>query len=259
MITILRLIAFFFVFLSLSLAEFFFPRKNQYHFFSERWLSNIGITVTNSIMLAVLPFSAALFAEKFNFGLFTLLNLQGTAHIIAAILLLDLVIYWQHRLFHTVPWLWHLHKMHHTDRALDVTSALRFHPLEILLSQAIKVAAVIVFGINVEAVIIFEILLNATAMFNHANFRLPVAVDNILRLVLVTPDMHRVHHSETEKETNSNYGFNLPWWDHLFKSYRHEPELGRDGVILGLSEYREAKQTSSYLGLLALPFLHLFK
>jgi len=155
---------------------------------------------------------------------------------------LDAIIYFQHRLFHAVPALWRLHRMHHADLDFDVTTALRFHPVEILLSMVIKLAAVVALGAPPVAVLLFEVLLNASAMFNHANLRLPRWLDAPLRLVLVTPDMHRVHHSAIRVETDSNYGFSLACWDRLFGTYRAEPAAGHDGMTIGLERFREAEE-----------------
>jgi len=159
--------------------------------------------------------------------------------ILVAVVCLDLAIYWQHRLFHRVPALWRLHRMHHTDLEIDASTGLRFHPLEILLSMVIKLTVVVVLGAPAIAVIIFEVLLNASSVFNHANVKLPLAADRTLRQLVVTPDMHRVHHSTLRRETNSNFGFFLSFWDRLFDSYIDQPELGHDGMQIGLPEYRE--------------------
>lgn len=156
--------------------------------------------------------------------------------------LLDLIIYLQHVAFHAVPWLWRLHRMHHTDLDLDVTSGARFHPIEIVLSMAIKMVAVVALGPAAVAVVIFEVLLNGTAMFNHSNVFIPAYVDRMLRLIVVTPDMHRVHHSANPTETNSNFGFNLPWWDRLFGTYRAQPAEGHAGMTIGIEEFRSSRE-----------------
>jgi sterol desaturase/sphingolipid hydroxylase (fatty acid hydroxylase superfamily) len=169
------------------------------------------------------------------------------------VLLLDLLIYFQHRVFHAVPFLWRLHRVHHADPELDASSGLRFHPVEILLSMAIKMAAVVALGAPAEAVLVFEVLLNATSLFNHANLALPAWLDGALRLVLVTPDMHRVHHSEVREETDSDFGFCLSCWDRLFGTYRAEPAAGRLGMVIGVVEFR-ADQEQRLDRLLAQPF-----
>jgi sterol desaturase/sphingolipid hydroxylase (fatty acid hydroxylase superfamily) len=156
-----------------------------------------------------------------------------------SVLLLDLAIYAQHVLFHAVPVLWRLHRMHHADLDIDVTTGVRFHPAEIVLSMLIKLAVVGLIGAPGAAVLIFEVLLNATSMFNHSNVAMPPAVDRIVRLLVVTPDMHRVHHSIERRETNSNFGFNFPWWDRLFGTYRPQPEQGHEGMTIGIEIFRD--------------------
>jgi sterol desaturase/sphingolipid hydroxylase (fatty acid hydroxylase superfamily) len=173
--------------------------------------------------------------------------------ILLGILGLDLVIYLQHAMFHALPVFWRLHRMHHTDLDFDVTTGVRFHPLEILLSMGIKMAAVIVLGASAIAVILFEVLLNATSMFNHGNVRLPKEIDRVLRLFVVTPEMHRVHHSVVIKEHNSNFGFNFPWWDRLMGTYQAQPMKGHEGMTIGLSQYREPRRLT-LPWLLILPF-----
>jgi sterol desaturase/sphingolipid hydroxylase (fatty acid hydroxylase superfamily) len=170
-----------------------------------------------------------------------------------SVLALDLVIYTQHVLFHAVPALWRLHRMHHADLDIDVTTGLRFHPAEILLSMLIKMGAIIALGAPVMAVVIFEVLLNATAMFNHGNVRLPRRLDSVLRWLLVTPDMHRVHHSIIRRETNSNFGFNLPWWDRIFGTYRPQPQAGHLGMTIGIPEFRDPRELR-FIRLLTQPF-----
>jgi sterol desaturase/sphingolipid hydroxylase (fatty acid hydroxylase superfamily) len=167
------------------------------------------------------------------------INAPGAVAILASVILLDLVIYLQHRLFHAVPLLWRLHRLHHADLEFDVTTGVRFHPLEIALSMVIKIGAVVALGAPAVAVLAFEVLLNATTLFNHANIKLPQALDRIVRLVVVTPDMHRVHHSVRREETNSNFGFSVPWWDWLFRTHRAQPADGHDRMIIGLEKLRD--------------------
>lgn len=198
---------------------------------------------------------AVLAGEK-GWGLFQVLHLPALLTIPLSLLMFDFVIYAQHRLFHAAPLLWRVHRMHHSDLDLDATSALRFHPIEIILSMLVKMAAVLALGAPPVAVVLFEIILNATAEFNHANLALPGGLDHALRMVLVTPDMHRVHHSVRRAETDSNFGFNLPWWDHLFGTYKADPAEGQVGMALGLEEFREAWD-SGVLRLLRQPFLPL--
>lgn len=208
-----------------------------------RWGNNLGIVVLNTVLLRlVFPAAAvgvALLAESRGWGVLAMLELPGWLAVLIAVLLLDLAIWAQHVIFHAVPALWRLHRMHHTDTDFDVTTGLRFHPIEILLSMLIKAAVIIVLGAPAVAVLIFEVLLNATSMFNHGNVRLPARLDRVLRWVVVTPDMHRVHHSWHPEETNSNYGFNLPWWDRLFRTYRAQPRDGHEGMTIGINLFRE--------------------
>ncbi len=208
-----------------------------------RWSNNLGIVVLNTVLLRlVFPAAAvgvALLAESRGWGLLAMLELPGWLTVLIAVLVLDLAIWAQHVIFHAVPALWRLHRMHHTDTDFDVTTGLRFHPIEILLSMLIKAAVIILLGAPAVAVLIFEVLLNATSMFNHGNVRLPARLDRVLRWVVVTPDMHRVHHSWHPEETNSNYGFNLPWWDRLFRTYRAQPRDGHEGMTIGINLFRE--------------------
>ena len=208
----------------------------------QRWPANLGIVVLNTVLVRLLlPVTAAgiaLVFERQGVGLLPGLGLPPWAAFLAALVLLDLAIYLQHVLFHAVPGLWRLHRMHHADLDFDVTTGGRFHPVEILLSMAIKLAVIAALGAPVAAVIVFEIVLNATAMFNHANLHLPPALDRVLRWFVVTPDMHRVHHSIRIEETNSNFGFNLPWWDRLLGTYRSQPRDGHDGMTIGIEQFR---------------------
>ncbi|MGE0630234.1 MAG: sterol desaturase family protein [Hyphomicrobiaceae bacterium] len=180
----------------------------------------------------------ALIAEERGWGLFNVIGAPMWLAFIVSVLALDLAIYLQHVMFHAVPALWRLHRMHHADLEFDVTTGLRFHPVEILLSMGIKLAVVAALGPPAAAVLVFEVLLNATAMFNHSNIRIPAQVDRALRLIVVTPDMHRVHHSIHPSETNSNFGFNLPWWDRLLGTYRAQPREGHEGMTIGIEQFR---------------------
>ena len=184
----------------------------------------------------------ALVAEVNHWGLFHLLPTPVWVKVVAGFLLLDLAIYLQHRLFHDVPWLWRLHRMHHADLDIDVTTGARFHPVEILLSLGIKFLVIVTFGAPALGVMLFEIGLNATSMFNHSNVRIPASVEPWLRLILVTPDMHRVHHSVLRRETDSNFGFNFPWWDRAFKTYRPQPQAGHDGMTIGIEQFRDPRE-----------------
>jgi sterol desaturase/sphingolipid hydroxylase (fatty acid hydroxylase superfamily) len=207
-----------------------------------RWTNNLGVVVVDTILVRLtFPIAAvglALIAEERGWGVFNVIEAPGWVAFIVSVMVLDLVIYFQHILFHAVPALWRLHRMHHADLEFDVTTGLRFHPIEIVLSMGIKLAAVAVLGPPATAVLVFEVLLNGTAMFNHSNIRIPLGLDRALRWVVVTPDMHRVHHSVVPQETNSNFGFNLPWWDRLFGTYRAQPAEGHDGMTIGIELFR---------------------
>lgn len=223
---------------------------------SKRWLNNITLVALDTLIVRLLlPAGAvgiALWAEASDLGLLNLVALPSSLAIVFSVIVLDMVIYWQHRLFHKVPLLWRLHQVHHADRDIDVTTALRFHPIEILISMLIKFVAVVAIGAPAMAVVIFEVVLNGMAMFNHGNISMPKAWDTLLRAVLVTPDMHRVHHSVNRHETNSNYGFNISLWDKLFSSYHAQPDAGHDGMTIGLHQYQQ-QPTDALLWMLRLP------
>lgn len=223
-----------------------------------RWASNLGLVAINTLLARLItPLSAvgmALVAEQHRWGLLHWLAWPAWLEFALAVIVLDLAIYLQHVMFHAVPLFWRLHLVHHADLDIDVTTGLRFHTLEILLSMAIKVGVVAVLGPPALAVVIFEVLLNATSMFNHSNVQMPAWLDRILRLVVVTPDMHRVHHSVIRRETNSNYGFNLPWWDYLLGTYRAQPKAGHDGMTIGLAQMRNEQQTERLHQMLLLPY-----
>ena len=249
------------LFALLAMAEGRFPRKDYAAGRLGRWWANLSLGAINvlvariSLPVALTGFAATL--EARGVGLFALLPgcaLPNWAAVLLALLWLDFVIYWQHRLFHRLPWLWRLHRVHHTDRMLDASSALRFHPLEILVSLVIKLLAIAVLGAPPIAVLLFEIGLNAMAMFNHANLRLPLRLDAMLRRALVTPDMHRVHHSVFASETHSNFGFNLSVWDRVFGSYRAQPKSGHADMQIGIDEFPDVKTTQQLGWLLRLPF-----
>jgi len=219
------------------------PRRRQLLSRWARWPSNLGIAVLNTLLLRVaFPSAAAglaaLAADR-GWGLLNNIPLPAGARLVLALLALDLAIYLQHVMFHAVPVLWRLHRMHHADLDFDVTTGARFHPIEILLSMALKLGVVAALGAPALAVLIFEIALNATSMFNHGNVVLPAPLDRALRSFVVTPDMHRVHHSARPNETNSNFGFNLPWWDRLLGTYRAQPVDGHVGMTIGLDSFRD--------------------
>ena len=253
----LRFVSFLTMFALLAWAEYIGPRRQLTVAKSPRWLCNLAITALDAgvVKLAspLLPVAMASLAGIRGWGCFNLLELPYGIEFGLSVLALDLLIYLQHRLFHRIPLFWRFHRMHHTDLDLDVTSGNRFHPLEIVLSLLIKSGTVLLLGAPVLAVLVFEIILNAISLFNHANLRIPLAVDYWLRRCIVTPDMHRVHHSIIPEETDSNFGFNLPWWDKLLGSYRDQPRQGHDGMVIGLKEFRNP-QRLGLLALLILPF-----
>ena len=240
---LIRLGAFATVLALLMAWEWLAPRRQPTVGRWRRWPGNIGVVIIDSLLVRILfPTAAvglALVAEANGWGLFNRVAVPGWLAVLGAIILLDLVIFAQHVLFHATPWLWRLHRMHHADLDIDVTTGIRFHPVEILLSILIKLGAVAVLGAPALGVMMFEILLNATSMFNHSNIRIPVAIDRHLRRILVTPDMHRIHHSIVARETNSNFGFNLPWWDRLFGTYRAQPAAGHEAMTIGLRQFRD--------------------
>jgi len=232
-----------FVFALIALWEVLAPRRPWSVGRRPRWPHNLGIAIIDALALRILiptaAVGAALFAAGNGWGLFHSLNLRLSLASLLGFLALDLAIYAQHVAFHKVPLLWRLHRMHHADLDIDVTTGVRFHPFEILISMLIKIAVVLALGIAPIAVFVFEVVLNATSMFNHANVSMPSWLDRALRLIVVTPDMHRVHHSIFARETDSNFGFNLPWWDRLFGTYRAAPEAGQLGMTIGLPSFRD--------------------
>ncbi|HWE20804.1 MAG TPA: sterol desaturase family protein [Hyphomicrobiaceae bacterium] len=239
----IRLFAFASIFAVMAAWEIAAPRRDQRIGRGTRWPSNIGVVVLDTVLVRLLfPTTAvglALVAEAQGWGLFHALALPIWVSVPLAVLALDLAIYLQHVLFHAVPALWRLHRMHHADLEFDVTTGARFHPIEILLSMGIKLGVVAALGAPAVAVLAFEVLLNATSMFNHSNVRMPAWLDRVVRWIVVTPDMHRVHHSIAVRETNSNFGFNLPWWDRLFGTYRDQPAAGHEAMTLGIEQFRD--------------------
>ncbi len=255
---LIRLGCFFGILALMGLWEAIAPQRQLQQSKLKRWFSNLGLVVLNTLLLrAIFPLAAvgvAAIAQEQGWGLFNILSRPSWQAILLSILALDFVIYLQHVMFHALPTLWRLHKVHHADLDFDVTTGLRFHPLEILLSLGIKIVAIILLGAPVLAVILFEIILNGTAMFNHGNVRLPKGLDRLLRLLVVTPDMHRVHHSVIPSETNSNFGFNLPWWDYLLGTYQAQPAASHDGMTIGLGEYQGKPEVEQLPWMLLLPF-----
>jgi sterol desaturase/sphingolipid hydroxylase (fatty acid hydroxylase superfamily) len=230
----------------MALWEVFAPRRVRSVGRVRRWPSNLGIVVLDAalvrILIPVAAVGAAAYAAQRGWGLLNLTAWPFWIDVIVGFVVLDLVIYAQHVAFHKVPVLWRLHRMHHADLDIDVSTGLRFHPIEILLSMLIKIAVVMLIGVPPVAVVAFEVVLNATSMFNHSNAAMPLWLDRIVRLFVVTPDMHRVHHSIKRHETDSNYGFNLPWWDWVFRTYRPQPEAGHERMTIGLPIFRDPKE-----------------
>jgi sterol desaturase/sphingolipid hydroxylase (fatty acid hydroxylase superfamily) len=254
----IRLGFFFGVFLLVAVCEILAPRRPLTTSKAARWFANLVIIGLNPlsvrIVFPVLPVAMAVLATERQWGLFNNLDLPYWLEVACGVLALDFVIYLQHVLHHAVPTLWRLHMVHHADLDYDLTTGLRFHPIEIIVSMGIKLTAVAALGPPALGVLIFEVALNATAMFNHSNIHIPVAFDRVLRFFVVTPDMHRVHHSVIIRETNSNYGFNLPWWDRLLGTYKDQPDRGHAGMTIGLSQFREPKRLT-LPRLIALPFV----
>jgi sterol desaturase/sphingolipid hydroxylase (fatty acid hydroxylase superfamily) len=254
----IRLASFIGIFALMALWELVAPRRALTVSKPARWANNLGLVVLNTLVLRLLFPAAAVgvaaAAAERGWGLLNIYPLHPVLALVLAVAALDLVIWVQHVLVHAVPALWRLHRVHHADLDYDLTTGARFHPLEIVLSMLIKFAAILVLGPSVVAVVIFEVLLNATAMFNHGNVRLPLSVDRWLRWILVTPDMHRVHHSVEDDETNSNFGFNLSIWDRLFGTYRDQPRAGHLGMTIGIRDHRDPREVDRLPGMLALPF-----
>ena len=241
----IRLATFAFVFGAVAVWESAAPRRKALYTRSTRWPHNLGLLLADVVVLRLLAPGAAigvaLAAEEGGWGLLNAVSLPWWMAVPVGVVLLDLVIYLQHVMFHAAPTLWRLHRVHHADLDFDVTTGTRFHPVEILISTLVKCAAVAAIGASPAAVLVFEVLLNATAMFNHANASLPWWVERWARWLVVTPDMHRVHHSMLDDESSSNFGFSLPWWDRLFGTYKAQPKLGHDAMTIGVDAFRSRK------------------
>lgn len=246
------------VLLSMALWELLSPRRRLTVAKAPRWTSNLGLVVVNSVatrmLIPITTVATAIVAESRGWGVLHLVHWPAWLELAVAVVAFDFAIYLQHVMFHAVPAFWRLHQVHHADLDFDVTTGLRFHTLEILLSALIKLAAVVVIGPTDMAVIVFEIVLNATAMFNHSNVHIPRWLDRCLRWVIVTPDMHRVHHSAVRREANSNFGFNIPWWDILLGTYRDQPAAGHEAMLIGVTHLRDERQLERLPGMLWLPF-----
>ena len=247
------------IFAAIALWELIAPRRFLQVSRIFRWANNLGIVVINTIILRLLfpaaAVGAAIFATSYNFGLFNFVLWPIWIEVLFSLIVLDLLIYAQHVMFHAFPTLWRVHRIHHADVDFDVSTGVRFHPIEILLSMMIKMAAIVVLGAAPLAVIIFEVLLNGTSMFNHGNIKLPQLVDKWVRFVLVTPDMHRVHHSVIAEETDRNFGFNLSCWDRIFGTYKAQPYAGHRNMAVGLEQFREPRMQSLWK-LILMPILN---
>jgi len=241
-----RLGAFVAVLVTMALWEVLTPRRPSSYSRIRRWPNNLGIVALNTALVRILlPGAAvglALIGEQRGWGLLNHLPVPRWAAVLASVILLDLAIYLQHVMFHAVPALWRVHRMHHADLHFDVTTGVRFHPIEIVLSMLFKLGLVAALGALAMGVLLFEVLLNATSMFNHGNVQMPLGLDRLLRWLVVTPDMHRVHHSILVQETNSNFGFNLPWWDWLLGTYRDQPAVGHNAMTIGIEQFRDARE-----------------
>jgi sterol desaturase/sphingolipid hydroxylase (fatty acid hydroxylase superfamily) len=256
---VIRLGFFFCIFAVMAIWEVITPRRALTVSKAVRWANNLGLVLFNSFILRLIFPAAAVgmaaFASEQGWGIFNYYDVSPVIAVAVSVVAMDLIIYLQHVMVHAVPALWRLHRVHHADLDFDVTTGSRFHTLEIILSMLIKFATIAVLGPPVVAVFIFEVVLNAAAMFNHSNVRLPLGLDRVLRWIIVTPDMHRVHHSVEDDEANSNFGFNLPWWDRLFGTYRDQPRAGHINMSIGIHTYRNPRLVSWLHGMLWLPFI----
>ena len=247
------------LFAALAVAEYWRPRRIPALLRRKRWPLNLTILAIDIVIVrALFPAAAvgiALMAEDRSIGILNALDMPALAAIAVAFVALDLLVYGQHVLFHAVPALWRIHRVHHADPDFDVTTGVRFHPLEIVLSMLIKSAAILLMGAPAVAVLAFEIALNGSSLFSHANFRLPPRIDSLLRSSFVTPDMHRVHHSIRREETDSNFGFNLSWWDRLFGTYRDQPRGGHETMTIGIRDFCDEQHCATMRGVLLMPFV----
>lgn len=255
---LIRLFFFFGIFFVMAILESIFTRRELLLSKNKRWLNNIILVFLNTIIIRVLFPTAAIaisiYAHNNGIGLFNILELTIVNTVILSIILMDLIIYWQHRLFHTINFFWKFHLVHHSDMDYDVTTGFRFHPVEIIFSMIIKFVFILILGVPVIAIICFEVLLSSFAIFNHSNIRIPKKIDAFLRLFIVTPDMHRVHHSVSHQELNSNYGFNISLWDKIFKSYIAKPKKGYTNMTIGLATLQDENKTVSIFNILKMPF-----
>lgn len=256
--TLIRIGFFFGVLVLIASWEVIAPRRQLTVSKAMRWTNNLGLVFMNTLLLRLAIPAAAIgfahYATSEGWGIFNIVELPFWFSTLVCVILLDLVIWLQHVMVHAIPLFWRFHRMHHADLDYDLTTGARFHPVEMFLSMGVKFAAIALLGPPLLAVVIFEVLLNATAMFNHGNIRLPAMLDRWLRWLLVTPDMHRVHHSVEDDEANSNFGFCLSWWDRLFGTYRDQPRGGHEGMTIGIRSFREPRDVSLLPGMLLLPF-----
>lgn len=254
----LRMVCFVAIFLIMFFWEVLEPARNSILARKHRWFANIGLLIVSSFLIKILvPLGLggiSIWANQNNWGLFNLLELYWLIEFLICLIVLDLIIYWQHRIFHQSELLWCFHKVHHADSHVDITTGIRFHPIEIVLSFAIKSIAIVIFGVPILAVICFEIILNALSMFNHANVRLPKTIEAIISKLLITQKLHRIHHSQVEKETNSNFGFSVVFWDKLFASYRSQAQLSDETLLIGLKDIAPTKKNASFRHVILLPF-----
>jgi len=255
----IRLGFFFGILVVMALWELAAPRRGLTVSKVFRWINNLGVVILNSFLLRLIfptaTVGVAVFVQGNRCGLFNHFRLPYWIAVVISVVATDFFIYLQHVMFHAIPVFWRIHRMHHADLDFDVTTGIRFHPIEIILSLLIKFAVIVMLGPPVAAVIMFEVILNATSMFNHSNVRMPLMIDRVLRWFIVTPDMHRVHHSVEDYETNTNFGFNLPWWDCLLGTYCDQPRMGHKDMTIGLRDFRDTKRCLMLHGMLAIPFV----
>lgn len=256
--TFIRISVFLSIFAIMAVLEIWQPARQSTLSRLQRWKGNLGMVVLGAVgSKLVLPASlvgVALWANNAGIGVFNNVDISSWLAILLCIILLDIAIYWQHRLFHTIPLLWRFHKMHHADSHVDTTTGLRFHPIEIVLSLFIKALVVIAFGVPAMAIVIFEVGLNGFALFNHANIRLPQKWDDKLGLFIITQRLHRIHHSQKKEESNTNFGFSVSWWDKLFGSFKSRAEKSDEQIAIGQFDYPPTKENAGIVALLKMPF-----
>lgn len=254
-----RLTVFAVVLLLLVLWEKWATLRRQRTRRAVRWRTNFGLGAIDTVVLRLAfpagAVGAAVFAQNYGWGAFNVLSIPVAVAVAVSVLLLDLVIYFQHWLFHAVPWLWRIHRVHHADPELDVSTALRFHPVESVFSMFLKAGVVLLLGLPPLGVLIFEIILNAAAMFNHTNASLPAGLERWVRRLVVTPDMHRIHHSTHDREANSNFGFSLSLWDRLFRTYRRSPRVPQTLMSIGLPDESPSPAHIRLGSVLSMPFV----